>query len=188
MLSEEVGVSERTLRRAVSQGALRATRPTQRTLHLPFAERRYIRRSWPMLAALRAALRTERNVRLAVLFGSAARGSDSANSDLDLLVDLCDPSLERVLDLSLKLTEITGRRADVVRLADMEGEPSFLLDVVTDGRVLVDRDGLWPELLARETQLRRNAHRRHTRRAQAALAGIDRLLVPERDQLTTTQG
>jgi predicted nucleotidyltransferase len=176
MLSEEVGVSERTLRRAIGQGALRATRPTQRTLHLPFAERRYIRRSWPTLAALRAALRTERNVRLAVLFGSVARGSDSATSDLDVLVDLCDPTLERVVDLSLKLTEITGRRADVVRLEDAESEPSFLLDVATEGRVLVDRDGLWPELLAREAQLRRDARRRQTPRAQAALAGIDRLL------------
>ncbi|MGH2854808.1 MAG: nucleotidyltransferase family protein [Solirubrobacteraceae bacterium] len=175
-LSEEVGVSERTLRRAVGQGALRAARPTERTLHVPYTERRYIRRSWSTLAALRAALRTERNVRLAVLFGSAARGSDNAESDLDVLVALCDPSLERVVDLSLKLTELTGRRADVVRREDVESEPSFLLDVVTDGRVLVDRDGLWPELLARETQLRHRAHRRQKTRAQAALAGIDRLL------------
>ncbi len=175
-LSEEVGVSERTLRRAAHQGTLRATRPTQRTLHLPFAERRYIRRSWPTLAALRAALRTERNVRLAVLFGSAARGSDSAASDLDVLVDLCDPSLERVVDLSSKLTGITSRRTDVVRREDAESEPSFLLDIVTEGRVLVDRDGLWPELLARETKLRRQAHHRQTTRTQDALAGIDRLL------------
>lgn len=176
MLSEEVGVSERTLRRAVNQGALRATRPTQRTLHLPFSERRYIRRSWSMLAALRAALRTEQNVRLAVLFGSVARGTDTLASDLDVLVDLRDRSLERVVDLNLKLTEIVGRRVDVVRLADVEDEPSFLLDVVTEGRVLVDRDGLWPELLGREAQLRHDAHRRQTTRAQAALAGIDRLL------------
>jgi predicted nucleotidyltransferase len=176
MLSEEVGVSERTLRRAVSQGALRATRPTQRTLHLPFAERRYIRRSWPMLAALRAALRTEQNVRLAVLFGSAARGTDTLASDLDVLVDLRDCGLERVVDLSLKLTEIVGRRVDVVRREDAETEPSLFLDVLADGRVLIDRDGLWPDLLAREAQLRRDAHRQQTIRAQAALAGIDRLL------------
>lgn len=129
-----------------------------------------------LLEALQAALRTEHNVRLAVLFGSAARGSDDPSSDLDLLVHLCDPSLERVLDLSLKLTEITGRRADVVRMADVEGEPSFLLEVVTDGRVLVDRDRLWPELLGRETKLHHDAHLWRTTRAQAALAGIDRLL------------
>jgi predicted nucleotidyltransferase len=176
MLSEEVGVSERTLRRAVSQGALRATRPTKRTLHLPFAERRYIRRSWSMLAALRAALRTEQNVRLAVLFGSAARGTDTLVSDLDVLVDLRDCSLERVVDLSLKLTEIVGRRVDVVRREDAETEPSLFLDVLADGRVLVDRDGLWPDLLACEAQIRHYAHRRQTKRAQAALAGIDRLL------------
>jgi predicted nucleotidyltransferase len=176
LLGWEVGVSERTLRRAVNQGALRAARPTPRTLDLPLAERRYIRRSWATLAALRAALRTEQNVRLAVLFGSAARGTDAPASDLDLLVDLRDSRLERVVDLSLKLTEIMGRRVDVVRREDAETEPSLLLDILADGRVLVDRDALWPRLLGREAQLLCDAHRRQTTRAQAALAGIDDLL------------
>jgi predicted nucleotidyltransferase len=176
LLSEEVGVSERTLRRAVSQGALRATRPTPRTLDLPLAERRYIRRSWPTLALLRAALRTEQNVRLAVLFGSAARGTDAAGSDIDVLVDLRDPSLERVVDLSSKLAGIVGRRVDLVRREDAETEPSLLLEIVQDGRVLVDRDGSWPGLRDREARLRRGARHQRERRTRAALEGIDRLL------------
>ncbi len=129
-----------------------------------------------MLGALRAALRTEQNVRIAVLFGSVARGTDRLASDLDILVDLRDRSLERVVDLNLKLTEIIGRGVDVVRLADVEDEASVLLEVVREGRVLVDRDGLWPELLGREAQLRHDAHRRQTTRTRAALAGIDRIL------------
>lgn len=175
-LSREVGVSERTLRRAINQGTLRGSRPSSRKVCLPLAERRYVRRSWATLASVRSALRTERNVRLAVLFGSTARGTDKRDSDLDVLVHLCDSRLERVVDLSLKLTRLTGRSADIVRLADAEREPSLLLDIVTHGRVLVDRDGLWSTLLAGESRLRRKTHRLATARVDAALDGIDRLL------------
>jgi AraC-like DNA-binding protein len=66
-LAEEVGVNERTLRRAVNEGTLQARRPTPRRLQISAAERQYIRRSWPLLADLRQALRTEHNVRLALL-------------------------------------------------------------------------------------------------------------------------
>ena len=79
--------------------------------------------------------------------------------------------LERVVELSAKLTAATGRRVDVVRLEDAESEPSFLADVIADGRVLVDREGLWPRLRGREPSLRRagrretgGAHRRRPRR------------------------
>src|SRR3989442_1417342 len=126
MLASDVGVHERTLRRAVSQGTLRAVRPTMRTLALPLSERRYIRTRWALLSGLRQALRTEQNVRFALLFGSAATGTDTLASDVDVLVDLRDASLDRVVDLSSKLGTVTGRRVDVVRLQDAEAEPSFL--------------------------------------------------------------
>ncbi len=35
---------------------------------------------------------------------------------------------------------------------DAESEPSFLADVIADGRVLVDREGLWPRLRSREAE------------------------------------
>lgn len=174
LLAEEVGVNERTLRRAVNQGTLRAARPTPRTLELPLAERWYVRRSWSLLSALRRALRTEQNVRFALLFGSAATGTDTPTSDADVLVELRDPSLERLVDLSAKLTAIIGRPVDVVRLR--EAEPSFLADAVAEGRVLIDREGLWPRLRRREASLRHSGHQQDLRRAQAALRGIDRLL------------
>ena len=43
-----------------------------------------------LVADLRRALRTEPNVRLAVLYGSLARGDEDAGSDLDLLVSLAE--------------------------------------------------------------------------------------------------
>lgn len=176
LLAEEVGVNERTLRRAVSQGTLRASRPTPRALELSLPERGYIRRSWFLLSALRAALRTERNVRFALLYGSAATGTDTATSDVDVVVDLRDPSLERVADLSTKLTAIIGRPVDLVRLHDVQADPSFFADVISEGRVLVDREGVWPGLRRREAGLRHRGRRQESQRARTALAAIDRLL------------
>jgi len=176
LLAREVGVHERTLRRAIAEGSLRGVRPTPRTLDISLSEREYVRGSWKLLSTLRAALRTEHNVRFALLFGSAARGTSAPRSDVDVLVALRDPHLERIVELATKLTAATGRRVDVVRLEDAESEPSFLADVIADGRVLVDREGLWPRLRSREPSLRRAGRRAETQRAEAALAGIDRLL------------
>jgi predicted nucleotidyltransferase len=176
LLAREVGVHERTLRRAVAEGSIRAARPSPRTLDISLSEREYVRRSWKLLSALRAALRTEHNVRFALLFGSVARGTAAPGSDVDVLVALRDPGLERVVELATKLTATTGRRVDVVRLEDAESEPSFLADVIADGRVLVDREGLWPRVRIREPGLRRTGRMRQAERTAAALAGLDRLL------------
>lgn len=176
LLAEEAGVNERTLRRAVTQGALRGSRSTPRKLELPLHEREYVRRSWGLLSTLRAALRTERNVRFALLFGSAAAGIDTQGSDVDVLVDMRDPSFERVVDLGTKLTRLVGRPVDVVELQHAEADPSFLAQVVADGRVLVDREDLWSRLRRRETELRRRGSRNDARRLHRALASIDRLL------------
>jgi predicted nucleotidyltransferase len=175
-LADELGVHERTLRRAVAQGSLRGVRPTPRTLEIPLSERQYIRRSWTLLSALRRALRTEHNVRFALLFGSVARGTDAPGSDVDVLVALRDPSLDRIVELGAKLSEAAGRRVDVVRVEDAEAEPSFLADVVVDGRVLVDREGLWSRLRGGEVSLRRAGRTTDAGRARAALTGLDRML------------
>jgi predicted nucleotidyltransferase len=176
LLADELGVHERTLRRAVGQGTLRATRPTPRTLELPLAERRYLRRAWPLLAALRRTLRTEQNVRFALLFGSATTGVDTRTSDVDVLVDLRDRSLERVVDLDAKLTAAVGRPVDLVRLEDARRDPAFLAAALSNGRVLIDRDQLWPRLRRRETTIRRHGRQLELKRTEAALAGIDRLI------------
>lgn len=178
LLAEEVGTGERTLRRAVRDGTLRARRPSPRKLDISVSERDYLRRRWPLLATLRSSLRTEPNVRFALLFGSAALGTDTSSSDVDLLVDLRVSSLERVLDLRTKLTRCVGRQVDVVELADAEREPAFLAQSIAEGRVLVDRENMWSQLRGREARLRLSGDREDTRRLHTALAGIDRLLGP----------
>jgi predicted nucleotidyltransferase len=176
LLADELGVHERTLRRAVGQGTLRAARPAPRTLELPLSERRYLRRAWPLLAALRRTLRTEQNVRFALLFGSAATGANAPGSDVDVLVDLRDATLERVLDLDAKLTAAIGRPVDLLRLADAQRDPAFLAAFLSDGRVLVDRERLWPRLRRRRETIRRIGDEAELKRTEAALAGLDRLL------------
>jgi predicted nucleotidyltransferase len=179
-IAREVGVDERTLRRAVNEGALRARRPSPRVIDMPVSERRYARRSWPLHSRLRGALRTERNVRFALLFGSAATGTDTRGSDIDVLVDLRDQSLERTIDLRTKLEAAAERSVDVLRLAEAEADPSFLATAIAQGRVLVDREGRWPALRRREAALRRRGARRDVERTRAALDGIDRLLAARR--------
>lgn len=176
LLADELGVHERTLRRAAEQGTLRATRPGARALNLPLGERRYARRAWPLLAALRASLRTEQNVRFALLFGSAATGTDTTASDVDILVELRDSSLERVVDLGAKLTSAIGRPVDLIRLSDAEHDPGFLAAALADGRTLIDRDERSPRLLSRQAAILRQGQAQERLRARAALAGIDRLL------------
>lgn len=176
LLAEQVGASERTLRRAVNEGTLRAERSTPRHLNISLAEKQYVRRSWPLLAKLRAALRTEQNVRFALLFGSAARGEDRATSDVDVLVEMRNSSLMRVADLGAKLEALLGSHVDVVTREDAESHPHLLADAARQGRVLVDREGRWPKLRAEAGALERRARRRDRRRTGAALAGIDRML------------
>lgn len=93
-----------------------------------------------------------------------------------MLVDLRDSSLDRLIDVQEKLTSAVDRQLDIVRLADAEAEPALLAEAVADGRVLVDRVGLWPTLCRRESRLRRYGGEREAQRAQDALAAIDRLL------------
>ncbi len=177
-LAEQLGVNERTLRRAVSDGAIHATRRSPRTLEVTLAELHYARRSWPLISSLRGALRTERNVRFALLFGSAARGTDTPASDVDLIVKLVDPILDRVVDLEAKLTGITGRRVDITRLQDAQAEPWFLADAVADGRVLIDRDGTGEALRRSRASLDQRARQQQAERLQAVLP--DRDLSPTR--------
>lgn len=179
-LADEVGVNERTLRRAVSEGTLKASRSSPRVLELPLSESLYIRRRWPLIARLRTVLRTERNVQLAFLFGSAARGEDTAQSDVDVIADLRDPSLERVFDLERKLEGAVGKPVDVIRLEDAEDDPTFLANALDVGRVLVDRRGAWPDLMDRLPGLRRRGRRRDAKRKRDALAGVDRFLAARR--------
>ena len=117
-------------------------------LELSLAERRYTRRAWPLLSSLRGALRTEHNVRFALLLGSAAAHTPS--SDVDVLVGLRDDRLKRAVDLERRLTAKVGCQIDLVRLSDAERDPAVLAAALADGCVLVDRERVWPGLHRRE--------------------------------------
>jgi hypothetical protein len=93
-----------------------------------------------------------------------------------VLVELRDSSLDRIIDLSSKLTAIVGRRVDLLRLEDVEADLSFLSNLLAEGRVLVDREERWGHLRQRERTLRRRGGRQQAKRTRDALAGIDRLL------------
>jgi predicted nucleotidyltransferase len=175
-LAQQVGVSERTLRRAVSEGTLRGERSSPRRLKLSALEKEYVLRHWSLLARLRAALRTEHNVRFALLFGSSARGEDSQESDVDLLVEMRDTSLVRVVDLELKLEGLLGHEVDVLTVEDAEASPLLFAEALREGRVIVDREDRWAEMQSEVEKVARRARQHERARGRRALAGVDRLL------------
>jgi len=156
-LARHLDVPERTLRRAAAEGLVHGRRTSARRYETSLREEAYLRRHWPLLRDLRDALRTEPNVRLAVLFGSQATGQATERSDIDLLVELTDAAATRVGQLTGRLERRLGRDVQLVRLQDVEGTPTLMADALDQGRVLVDRDGRWPALKASEPRWRRRA-------------------------------
>jgi predicted nucleotidyltransferase len=169
-LAEDVGVHERTLRRAVAEGAIHGRRTSPYTLELPVAERHYVRTHWPTIGALRAALRTEPSVQCAGLFGSVARGDDSASSDLDLLVWMGDASSSARHALARRLAARSGRQVHSLDVRDVREQPTLLEAIIRDGRVLVDRAHWWPELKNQADRVGAQAARRRRELAAAAVA------------------
>ena len=158
-LARHLDVPERTLRRAAAEGLVRGERTSPRRYRTSLREEAYLRAHWPLLRELREALRTEPNVRLAILFGSQATGTGTARSDLDLLVALVDPRASRVAELVGRLESRIGRDVQLVRLQDAERVPGLMVDVVDRGRVLVDRDARWSRLQAAAPEWRSRAER-----------------------------
>jgi predicted nucleotidyltransferase len=156
-LARHLDIPERTLRRAAAEGLLHGERTSQRRYRASLREEAYLRRHWPLLSGLRAALRTEPNVRLAVLFGSLATGEGTGRSDVDVLVQLVDPSVIRVAELTDRLEQRSGRDVQLVRIQEAQASAPLMRDVLEQGRVLVDRDRRWPELKAAEARWRRRA-------------------------------
>jgi predicted nucleotidyltransferase len=156
-LARYLGVPERTLRRAAAEGLLHGRRASERRYKTTLREEAYLREHWPVLRELRRALRTEPNVRLAVLFGSFAVGRESEGSDIDLLVALRDSGAAAVAALAQRLSDRLGRQVQLVRLEEAEGSPGLMVDALRQGRVLIDRDRLWAGLKAGESDWRRRA-------------------------------
>jgi predicted nucleotidyltransferase len=172
-LAEDLQVNERTLRRAWALGTVRGERVTPYKLRLPVDERIYLRRHWPTISKLRAALRTEPNVSFAILFGSFARGDDDEQSDVDLLVGLRDPGLGNRIALTGRLRKHIDVPLEVIALEDALRRASLMVEILRDGRVLVDRDGRWSKMRARIDDFEAQAREDRRVRAERARQAIE---------------
>jgi predicted nucleotidyltransferase len=77
-------------------------------------------------------------VRLAVVFGSAARRAEKPGSDIDLGVSWANSSDRSACDLAVALERAAGRRVDLVTLDD--APPLLRFEIARDGIVLVERE------------------------------------------------
>ncbi len=87
-----------------------------------------------------------REIRLAVLFGSAARGATRANSDIDLGVLLEDGA--DLMTLSVSIERAATRRVDLLALD--KAPPLLRFEIARNGVVLLEREaGAWSAFCAR---------------------------------------
>lgn len=172
-LAAEIGISDRTLRRALSAGAIRGRRVSPYKVEISPAERAYVRRYWALISALRAGLRVEHSVECAVLFGSVARGEAGPDSDVDILVWL-RPGANR-LAIGRRLERRVGRPVQLIDAAAAQRKPSLLRAVLRDGRPLTDRTGRWDELRRRAARIGRAARDERARTSRQASEAIERL-------------
>ncbi|MCK6532983.1 MAG: nucleotidyltransferase domain-containing protein [Polyangiaceae bacterium] len=98
---------------------------------------------------LRGALQNVPGLRLALLFGSAARATLRPDSDLDVGIWPTDPGMTLADELSLAtlLGRATGREVDIVRL---DRAPAIVRFEVAKRHVVLraDPDGALPRFLA----------------------------------------
>jgi predicted nucleotidyltransferase len=138
-------------------------------------ERAYLESHWPLLSDLQSTLRTEPSVRLAVLYGSSARGDDTEESDVDVMVALRDEKPGDTVRLASRLQRALGAHVDVASLSRVERQsPLLLLQVLNEGRVIADRDTMWSDLKSRRDAIRqraKRARRKQRERTAAALSG-----------------
>lgn len=175
-LAADLAAEAGTLRQAAFQGTLRVSGNRSRDVQVAPGEREYLRAHWPLLCELREALLPEHDVRLAVLYGSLARGDEDASSDLDLLVSLTDDHPSAGFELARRLKRLSGRGVDIAHLARVEAQAPLLLERVLDeGRVLIDHAGQWEQLRERRSAIRIRARRDHGRQMAGAALAIKEL-------------
>ncbi len=141
-------------------------------LEVSLEEQSYLRSHWTLLSELKGVLRTERNVRLAVLSGSTAVGEDHLDSDVDVLIAHRHPDELRRAGLRLRLHRALGKVVHVVSLEQAQTSPSLLADILQEGRPLIDRDGLWHTLQAQRNDVLVEAIREEQATAADAHAAI----------------
>lgn len=95
---------------------------------------------------IRQVLERHHAVRLALLFGSLAKGTAHHGSDLDLAVGADYPlDVHETIELISDLAKAIGRPVDLIDLSTV-GEP-LLGQIIAGGRRIVGSDTLYAELL-----------------------------------------
>jgi predicted nucleotidyltransferase len=110
---------------------------------------------------------------MAVLFGSTAIGEAREDSDVDLLVVHRNPKPLVLAGLRMRLRRALDKPVDVVDLEQAEAMPTLLADVLSEGKVVVDRDGLWEGLCARRSEIDAAAQREDRATMERAWAAVD---------------
>ena len=83
-------------------------------------------------------------IRLALLFGSVAKGTARYDSDLDIAVGAAHPlDAHDIMMLISELAELTGRPIDLIDLSTI-GEP-LLGQIIAGGRRIMGNDTLYAE-------------------------------------------
>lgn len=87
-----------------------------------------------------AAVCRRHDVRVLKVFGSAARGEDGPDSDIDFLVEFVgDKSLFDLVGLQLDLAELLGRKVDLLTVPAIS---PYLRDrILASAAVVYDREG-----------------------------------------------
>ena len=95
---------------------------------------------------IRKVLERHNAIRLAILFGSLAKGAAHSESDLDLAVGADHPlDTDETMELIADLAEAFGRPVDLIDLSTV-GEP-LLGQIIAGGRRIVGSNSLYAELL-----------------------------------------
>ena len=81
---------------------------------------------------------------------------------------LRDPGLRPQVVLAERLHKRTGLTLEVVALEDALRHSSLMVEILRDGRVLIDRDGRWPELSLQSERIGAQAKRDRRLRAKRA--------------------
>lgn len=66
------------------------------------------------IAQIRPELHKRFTVKRIGVFGSCARGDESSTSDVDIIVELAEPTFDNYMDLKFRLEEVLQRPVDLV--------------------------------------------------------------------------
>lgn len=116
-------------------------------------------------------------VRLAVLFGSMARGQGRKDSDVDLGLLLAPVSRRERLHVEAELARAAKREVDFIDLD--EAPPLLRFEITRDGVVILEREeGLWTRFKAKAmvdwwdwAPIARRIHRRMIQRLREKVSG-----------------